>query len=112
MKTDKPMDKQQVASLCKALKRNKLLNGLYLRSTNTPHKSMQIECLYVMNGTMIDCAEVTELEVTTWHQLLTWLKLTQDWQHLTCAVCWHLTTAFVVMNWLDLCHVVLVSVDR
>ena len=35
VKTDKPMDKKQVALLCKALMRNRLLNGLYLRGLNT-----------------------------------------------------------------------------
>ena len=34
-KTDKPMDKKQVESLCNALMRNIQLNGLYLRGLNT-----------------------------------------------------------------------------
>ena len=61
MKTDKLMGKQQVASLCKALMKNTLLEGLYLRSTTTPQQSMQIERLDVIHDTMVDCAQEMEL---------------------------------------------------
>ena len=47
-----------------------------------------------MNGTMFDCPQGIKLEVsvsTTSHYLL---KRVKGSQHLTCAVCWHLTTAF------------------
>ena len=101
VKTDTPMDKKQVASLCKALRRNKKLSGLYLRSTNTPHQSVKVECLDFMNGTMNDCAQAMELKVKSLSQLQTMLKTAQASQHLTCAVCWHLAMALVVMDWLD-----------
>ena len=45
--TDKPIDKKQVASLCKALMRNRNLNGLYLRGLNTSqqkHASWVVWC--------------------------------------------------------------------
>ena len=42
VKTDKPMDKKQVTLLCKALIKNRKLNGIYLRGLNT---SQQKACI-------------------------------------------------------------------
>ena len=47
MITDKPMEKKQVASLCKALIKNRQLNGLYLRSLNTPQQKRGV---FVVDG--------------------------------------------------------------
>ena len=108
VKTDKPMDKKQVASLCKALMRNRKLNGLYLRGLNTPPQKRASWVSDVMNGTMFDCPQGIELEgkASNPSQTLSWWA--QAWRHLTCAVCWHLTMTLVVMKWLEWWHVVLV----
>ena len=111
-KTDKPMDKKQVASLCKALRRNRKLNGLYLRGLNTPQQKRASWVFDVMNGTMFDCPQATKLEMKVSSTSQTIPSWTRSSQHLTCAVCWHLTMALVVMMWLDWWYVVLVCVDR
>ena len=53
VKTDKLMDKKQVASLYKALMKNRRLNGLYLRGLNTPQQKHASRMPDVMNGTML-----------------------------------------------------------
>ena len=56
----------------------KVERALSERYEHTPHQSMQIECLDVMNGTMNDCAQEMELEVKLLSPLQTMLKAAES----------------------------------
>ena len=106
------MDKKQVAFLCKGLKKNLTLCGLYLRGLNTPQQKRSSWVSDVMNCAMFDCPQAIKLEMKVSSLLQTLLKATQGSQHLTCAVCWHLTVTLIVGKLLEWWHAVLVCVDR